>query len=271
MPFVETKDRTSLYYNDWGTGRPVVFIHGWAIGGDMWEYQTTYFADQGLRCIAYDCRGCGRSSKPGDGYDHDTFADDLASLIEALELDAVSIVAHSMGGNYVTRYLSRHRADRIARVALVGTTTPFLLKTADNAGGVDKAVFDGMVAALREDRPHFATVSAAPFFGGGGSNGPVSPEILQWAVGLFMQASPQATIAMVPMMFETDFRPEMDGFTMPTLVIHGDLDTNAPIEVTGRATAEAIEGSELKVYEGAAHGLFFTEKDRLNADLLEFI
>src|SRR5262249_13027782 len=191
-------------------------------GSDMWEYQTAYLAEQGLRCIAYDCRGCGRSSKPGAGYDNDTFADDLASLIEELELDDVTLVAHSMGGNYVSRYLSRHRADCVARVALVSTALPFILQTADNPDGVDQAVFDGLVDGLREDRPHFLTVSAPGFFAGGGSNGSLSPEILQWAVGIFMQASPKATIDMVPMMYDTDLRPEMDVFTMPTLIIHGD-------------------------------------------------
>jgi non-heme chloroperoxidase len=271
MPFVETDDRTSLFYNDWGSGKPVLFIHGWAVGGDMWEYQTTYLADRGLRCIAYDCRGCGRSSQPDRGYDHDTFAEDLATLIEHLDLREVTLVAHSMGGNYVTRYLSRHGADRIARVALVGTMTPFALKTADNPDGMDKSVFDGLVAALREDRPHFLTVSAPAFFGGDARDCSVSPEIIEWAVGIFMQSSPKATIDMVPMMYETDFRPEMNVFTMPTLIIHGEHDTNAPLDLTARKTVQEIPGSELRVYQGAAHGLFFTEKDRLNADLLAFI
>ncbi len=271
MAFIETSDGTSLSYYDWGSGKPVLFIHGWALGADMWEYQTTHLADQGLRCVAYDCRGCGRSSKPGHGYDHDTFADDVAAVIGELDLDDVTLVAHSMAGGYVTRYLSRHGSDRVARVALIGTMTPFPLKTADNPDGVDKSVFDGLAAALKQDRPHFVGISAPAFFTGSGSNGSVSPEILQWALGMFLRSSPKATIDMVPMMAETDLRPEMGVFTMPTLVVHGDCDTNAPIDVTGRKTAEAIEGSELKVYEGSAHGLFFTDKERLNRDLVEFI
>ena len=271
MAHIRTSDGTSLFYYDWGTGDPVVFIHGWALGADMWEYQTTHLADQGLRCVAYDCRGCGRSSDPGQGYDHDTFADDLAALIEQLDLNGVTLVAHSMAGNYVTRYLSRHGAGRIARVALIGTMTPFPLKTADNPEGVDRSVFEGLAAALRQDRPHFLAVSAPAFFAGDGANGAVSPEILQWAVGLFLQASPKATLDMVPLMAETDMRGEMDAFTVPTLIVHGDRDTNAPIDITARKTAEAIKGSELKVYEGGAHGIFFTEKERLNQDLVDFI
>jgi non-heme chloroperoxidase len=271
MPFLETHDQTSLYYTDWGTGSPVVFIHGWCIGGGMWEYQTTVLPDQGLRCIAYDCRGCGRSSQPDHGYDHDTFAADLASLIEQLDLRDVTLVAHSTAANYATRYLSRHGADRVARVALVAPMTPFPLKTADNPDGLDEAMYDELIAALRADRPHFVAISAPAFFSGAAGNGAVSPEILQWAIGLVMQASPKATIDMVALMAGTDFRPEMNAFTMPTLIVHGDADTNAPIELTGLKTAEAIAGSELKIYEGAAHGLFFTHKDRLNADLLAFV
>jgi pimeloyl-ACP methyl ester carboxylesterase len=271
MPFAGTDDQTSLYYTDWGTGSPVVFIHGWCVGSGMWEYQTTFLADHGLRCIAYDSRGCGRSSQPDHGYDHDTFADDLATLIETLDLHDVTLVAHSMGANYVTRYLSQHGGERVARVALVAPTTPFLLKTGDNPDGLDKELYDSLIAGLRADRPHFAAISAPSFLSGDRGSGVVSPEMLQWLVDLFMQASPKATIDMVPLMAETDFRPEMDAFTMPTLIVHGDCDTSAPLELSGRKTAAAIVGSELRIYKGAAHGLFITHKDRLNADLLAFV
>jgi non-heme chloroperoxidase len=153
MPFVETSDRTRLYYKDWGAGRPVVLIHGWPLNAAMWEYQMPYLVDRGLRCVAYDRRGFGRSTHPGHGYDYDTFADDLAALLDALDLRDVTLVGYSMGGGEVARYLSRHGAARIARVALVGAITPCLLKTADNPGGMDQQFYDDAVAALAHDRP----------------------------------------------------------------------------------------------------------------------
>jgi non-heme chloroperoxidase len=271
ISFIETRDRTNLFYKDWGNGKPVVFVHGWALGADMWEYQMPSLASRGLRCIAYDKRGCGRSSQPWHGYDFDTFADDLAAVIEHLELSEVTFVGHSMGCGDITRYLARHGAGRVARAVLVAPTTPFILKTPDNPDGLDKSVFDNVVAELGRDRPHFLAVGAPAFFGVGLTNASVSPEMIQWAVGLFFQASPKAMIDMIRTMSETDLRGEMRAFTVPTLVIHGDADQGAPIDLTGRRTAQAIPQSQLKIYEGAAHGLFITEKDRLNADLLTFV
>jgi non-heme chloroperoxidase len=271
IPYVEAGDGTKLFYKDWASGKPVVFIHGWALGADMWEYQMPYLAGKGLRCVAYDKRGCGRSSQPWGGYDFDTFADDLAAVIEQLDLREVTLVGHSMGCGDITRYLSRHGTDRVARAALVAPTTPFILKTEDNPEGVEQSVFDNIVAELGRDRPRFLAASAPAFFGAGGPNSPVSQEMVQWAVGLFFQASPKAMIDMIRTMSETDLRKDMDAFTVPTLIIHGDADQGAPLDLTGRRTAQAIPGSQLKVYEGAAHGLFITEKDRLNADLLAFI
>jgi non-heme chloroperoxidase len=271
IPYIETGDHVSLFYKDWATGKPVVFIHGWALGADIWEYQMPYLAGKGLRCVAYDKRGCGRSGQPWGGYDFDTFADDLAAVIEQLDLREVTLVGHSMGCGDITRYLSRHGADRIARAALVAPTTPFILKTADNPEGLEKSVFDNTVAELSQNRPRFLAAGAPAFFGTGGPNSPVSQEMIQWAVGLFFQASPKAMTDMIRAMSETDLRKDMHAFTVPTLIIHGDADQGAPIDLTGRRTAQAIADSQLKVYEGAAHGLFITEKDRLNADLLSFI
>jgi non-heme chloroperoxidase len=267
IPYIDTRDGTSLFYKDWSTGRPVVFVHGWALGADMWEYQMPYLAGQGLRCIAYDKRGSGRSSQPWDGYDFDTFADDLAAVIEHLDLREVTLVGHSMGCGDITRYLSRHGAGRVARAALVAPTTPFILRTADNPEGLDKSVFDSIVAELGRDRPRFLAAGAPAFFG----TESISPEMIQWAVGLFFHASPKAMTDMIRTMSEPDLRGDMPAFTVPTLILHGDADQGAPLGLTGRKTAQAIPRSELKVYEGAAHGLFITEKDRLNADLLAFI
>ena len=270
MPFVATKDGTNLFYKDWGTGEPVVFVHGGQLGADMWEYQMTPLVDAGLRCIAYDRRGCGRSSQPWHGYDADTLADDLATVIERLELREITLIGHSNGGGDIARYLSRYSAARVARVVLIGSTTPFMLKTEDNPNGVDHRVFDETVAAISEDRPRFFAAGASPFFGIGLPNGVVSPEMVQWLVGLALQASPRATVAMTRTFAATDFRPDMASFTVPTLVIHGASDTFAPLDLCGRATAQAIPGSRLAVYE-TGHGLFITEQDRLNRDLLAFI
>jgi non-heme chloroperoxidase len=266
IPHIETRDRTSLFYKDWGKGQPVVFIHGWALGADMWEYQMPYLTSRGLRCIPYDKRGCGRSSQPWHSYDFDTFADDLAAVIEHLDLREVTLVGHSMGCGDITRYLLRHGAGRVARTALVAPTTPFILKTPDNPEGLDKSMFDSIVAELGRDRPRFLAAGAPAFFGVGLPNVSVSKEMIQWAVGLFLPASPKAMTDMIRTMSETDLRADMHAFTVPTLIIHGDADQGAPLDLTGRKIAEAIPSSQLKVYEGAARGLFITEKDRLNAD-----
>ncbi|MEJ7583427.1 MAG: alpha/beta hydrolase [Acidimicrobiales bacterium] len=179
MPFLHTEDHTSLAYDDWGSGPSVVFVHGWVLGADAWEYQTSMLSEQGFRCVAYDRRGCGRSDRPGTGYDFDTLADDLAALIEHLDLSEVTLVGHSMGCGDIARYLTRHGPSRIARAALIAPTTPFLLQTPDNPEGVDASVFDFMVSQLVADRPQFLALAAPSFFGQA-----LTPELLQWGVGL---------------------------------------------------------------------------------------
>jgi non-heme chloroperoxidase len=269
-PFAVTDDGTSLYYNDWGMGQPVVFVHGGQLGAAMWEYQLLDLVEHGLRTIAYDRRGCGRSSQPWHGYDVDTLADDLAALLAHLDLERVVLVGHSNGCGDIARYLTRHGASRVARVALIAPTTPFLLETEDNPNGVNGSVFDETVAELSRDRPRFFTAGAPAFFGVGVSHVSVSPEMVQWGVGLALQASPRATIAMTRTFAETDFRPDMASFTVPTLVIHGAADMIAPLDLCGRATATRIPGARLAIYE-TGHGLFLTEQTRLNQDLLAFI
>lgn len=265
-PFIETSDRTSLFYKDWGTGKPILFIHGWALNSDMWQYQMLHLASQGLRCIAYDQRGHGRSSDPGQGYDYDRLADDLAAVIEQLNLREVTLVGHSMGGGEVVRYLSRHGNSRIARVVLLASATPFMLKTADNPDGVDKKIFDHMHAMWSRDFPKWLADNARPFF-----VPETSPEMVQWGVRMCLQSSLKALIDCNQEVTQTDFRAELRKITVPTLVIHGDADQSTPLELTGRKTARLIQGSRLKVYEGAPHGLFVTHIDRLNRDLLAFI
>lgn len=271
LPLIEMDDGTRLFYKDWGTGKPVIFIHGWVLNADIWEYQMTELINHDLRCIAYDRRGCGRSSQPGWGYNYDRLADDLAALIEQLNLQEVTLIAHSMGGGEIARYLSRHGADRIARTVFVASTTPFLLKTTDNPDGIDKSFYDHMVAEVNKDRPHYLASVAPIFFGVDLPNVSVSPEMMQWAVELALQASPKASIDTIRALSETDLRADLRTVTVPTLIIHGDRDKYVPIEVSGYKTAQLIPSNQLIVYEGAAHGLFITHKEHFNRDLLTFI
>ncbi len=275
MPFFETNDKTSLYYRDWGTGTPVVFVSAWSLSGAMWEYQMLPLSDQGLRCIAYDRRGHGRSDDPGRGYDFDTLADDLAGLLVHLDLKGVTLVGNSTGCCEVIRYLSRHGTDRIARVVLTSTRTPFLTKTEDNPEGVPRAFLDQANVALTTDRPFYMEDGAIKYFGLG-SRWPIGGEVLssamvQWMIRFILEASPKAILELSRSAIEADFRPEMSACTVPTLVIHGGKDQGAPLDLCGRKTAQAIPGSQLKVYEDAMHGLFLTHRDRLTSDLLNFI
>jgi non-heme chloroperoxidase len=274
MPYFEINDQTSLYYRDWGTGTPVVFVSAWALSGAMWEYQMLPLSDQGLRCIAYDRRGHGRSDDPGRGYEYDTLADDLSALLAHLDLQRVTLVGNSNGCCEIVRYLSRHGTDRIARVVLTSSRTPFLTRTADNLEAVPKSYFDQAISAFTTDRPQYMDSGAIKYFGLG-STWPgvevLSPAMVQWVVRLILESSPKAILECARATNETDFRPDMSACTVPTLVIHGEKDQGAPLDLCGRRTAQAIEGSQLKVYEGAAHGLFLTHRDRLTSDLLDFI
>jgi pimeloyl-ACP methyl ester carboxylesterase len=264
--FIATRDGASLFYKDWGKGEPVLFVHSWALNSDMWQYQMIHLAGQGLRCVAYDTRGHGRSSDPGQGYDYDTLAEDLGAVIDQLNLRGVTLVGHSMGGGEVIRYLSRHGAGRIARVVLASPSLPFILKTADNPEGVDRSVFDHLRATWSKDFPKWLADNARPFF-----TPETSPEMIQWGVRMCLQASLKALLDCNRADAETDFRAELTKITVPTLIIHGDKDVSTPLELTGRKTARLIPGSQLKVYEGAPHGLMFTHMDRFNRDLLTFI
>ena len=271
MPKLETKDGTGLFYNDWGSGSPVVLIHGWPLDSDMWEYQANHLASNGHRVVAYDRRGFGRSDQPWSGYDYNTFADDLAAVIEKLDLRDVTLVGFSMGGGEVARYLARHGAARVARAALVSAVTPFLLKTPDHEDGVDRSVFDGMVTNLLTDRPKFLATFGKQFYGVGLLDFSVSSDYLEWTRNVAMLGSMKATVDCVRAFSETDFRADMKAFTMPTLVIHGDADATVPIYVAGRAAAALVPHATLLEYPGAPHGLHYTEKDRLNEDLLNFV
>jgi non-heme chloroperoxidase len=267
-PFIETRDGTRLYHLDWGTGAPVVFSHAWGLNADLWEFPMTELSERGLRCVAYDRRGHGRSSDPGRGYDFDTLADDLAAVLDRLDLRGVTLVGHSMGGGEVARYLSRHGAARIARTVLVSAVTPIVGRKPDYPAGTDPQVVEAFIAALKKDRP--GTVSAGlPLFTG--AHREVSPAMSQWLANQFLRASAKAAIECQRAIAGADFRPDMRAFTIPTLIIHGDDDQVLPLDQHGRATAQAIRGSELRIYPGGPHGAPLTDKERFTQDLLSFI
>ncbi len=270
MPTFKTTDGTDIFYNHWGSGRPVILIHGWPLDADMWEYQAPAIAAAGYRVIAYDRRGFGRSGQPWSGYDYDTLADDLKALIETLDLRDAILVGFSMGGGEVARYLGRHGGARVARAVFIASVTPFMSRTPDNAEGVPAAIFDEMAEGLRDDRPNFLSGFGKTFFGAGLLNFKVSAELLRWASQVAMLASPKATMDCMRAFAATDFRADLARITVPTLVIHGDADATVPIDASGRRTAAMIPGATLLEYAGAPHGLFFTEKERLNRDLLAF-
>ncbi|MCF1479791.1 alpha/beta fold hydrolase [Agrobacterium vitis] len=271
MAFIEAKDGTQLHVKDMGKGRPVVLIHGWPLTGDMFEYQTLALLEAGFRVITYDRRGFGQSGHPADGYNYDTFADDLASVIDSLELQDVSLVGFSMGGGEIARYLSRHGDSKVSKAVLVASVAPYLLKDASNPEGVDASVFEGMKEDIRKDRFAFLQSFAKTFYGVGLVTSPVSQGVLDWSFILGVMASPKATIDCVDAFGKTDFRPDLAAFTIPTLVIHGTADKTVPIDPAGRAAANGIAGAKLIEYEGEPHGLFATAPDRLNRDLIEFL
>jgi non-heme chloroperoxidase len=264
---IETRDGAELFHLDWGAGAPVVFLHAWALNTETWGYQMNELAEQGLRCVGYDRRGHGRSSAPGRGYDFDTLADDLAAVLDRLELRGVTLVGHSMGGGEIARYLSRHGTRRIARVVLTSAITPLVGKRPDYPEGTDRSVYEAIIAGLKKDRPA-ALTGGVPLFTGARE---VSPALTQWLAAQFLIASPRAVIECMRAIAGADFRPDLPAFTVPTLVIHGDADQLNPLDRTGRKTAQAIRGAELKVYEGAPHGLVITDKERFTQDLLAFI
>ncbi len=265
-PLLEMRDGTTLFYQDWGAGRPVLFVHSWAANTSLWQYQMIDLSSRGFRCIAYDQRGFGRSSDPGRGYDYNTLADDLGEVMEKLDLRELTLVGHSMGCGEIVRYVSRHGASRVSRAMLVAPTLPFILKTADNPDGVDKSNLEQLRAGWMKDFPKWLGDNARPFFTPG-----TSPEMVDWVIRMALQASLKALVDCNHALTETDFRAELTKFKVPTLVVHGDADVSAQIDFTGRKTAGLIPGCQLKVYEGAPHGLMFTHMNRLNADLLSFL
>ena len=272
MGFITTTDEAQIHYKDWGTGQAVVLSHGWPLNSDSWEAQMLFLASHGYRCIAHDRRGHGRSTQTWDGNEMDTHADDLAGLIEELDLHDVTLVGFSTGGGEVVRYIGRHGTARVAKLALISAVPPFMLQTPDNPGGVPGEVFDGLRAGSFADRSQlYRDLADGPFFGGNRPGASPSQGMRDsfWLQGL--QAGHRNTLECIAAFSATDFRKDLDTIDVPTLVIHGDDDQVVPFEVGGKASAARIKGSILKVYPGAPHGITDTHKEQLGADLLEFL
>nr|WP_255370112.1 alpha/beta hydrolase [Roseateles sp. YR242] len=272
--YITTKDGVQLYYKDWGprNGQPIVFSHGWPLDSDSWESQMIFLADHGYRVIAHDRRGHGRSSQPWEGNDMDHYADDLATVIETLNLKNAVLVGFSTGGGEVARYIGRHGTSRVAKAVLVSAVPPIMLKSDKNPNGVPMEVFDGIRAGQLANRSQlYRDIASGPFYGFNRPGAKVSQGLIDswWMQG--MLGGHKNTYDSIKAFSETDFTDDLKKFDKPTLVIHGDDDQIVPIDISGRASARLIKGAQLKVYEGAPHGLTDTHKDRLNADLLTFI
>jgi non-heme chloroperoxidase len=263
MPFFQTKDQTSLYYSDWGKGQAIVFLSSISLSSTMWGSHMIALAKEGLRCIAYDRRGHGRSDDSGQGYDFDTMADDLATLIDKLDLRQVVLVGHSMACGEIIRYLSRHGSSRVSRIILASPNTPCLLKAADNPEGFGPAMLEGLYHAIQLDYPKWLRDIALPYFG---------PNVSADSVDQMKIISALCSIAAVTgcnqANFTADFRKELTRIDIPSLIIHGDADVFSPIHLTGQKTAALIKDSRMIVYEGAPHGIFLSHKEKLIADIL---
>ncbi len=271
MTLIPTRDGHGLYVKNWGSGRPVVLIHGWPLSADSWDYHAMKIADAGFRAIAYDRRGFGRSDQPFGNYDYDALSDDLSDVMTEMKAEDATIIGFSMGGGEVVRYMSRHAGRHVKQCGLMSSVVPYMLKTEDNPNGVDQSVFDGMTESMLADRPAFFANFFKDFYGVGLMSHPVSDEYLNWTRSLAMQASLKATLACAGSFATTDFRPDLAAVTVPTLIIHGTNDATVPIDASGRAAAKAIPSASLIEYEGAPHGLFATHKEQLAKDLLAFL
>jgi len=271
MTKIVTKDGTKIFYKDWGTGQPILFSHGWPLAGDAWEAQMLYFGNLGYRVIAHDRRGHGKSSQPWNGNNMDQYADDLAELIEKLDLKNLIMIGHSTGGGEVAHYIGRHGTKRVAKVVLVGAVPPLMLKTEANPGGLPMEVFDGIRAGVTNDRSQFFKDLAVPFHGYNRPGAKPSQGVIDsfWSIGMLGGIKPEYDC--IKAFSETDFTEDLKKFNVPTLFIHGDDDQIVPIGASALMAAKLVRNSVLKVYAGESHGICVTQAARVNADLLSFL
>jgi len=280
MPFINTtsvslsgsSEEVNIFYQDIGRGRPVVLIHGWPLNHEMWEYQLNELPKHNIRVITYDRRGFGKSSRPWEGYDYDTFAQDLKLLLEKLNLIDVTLVGFSMGGGEVARYLSKYNTEgRVTKAGLISAVTPYLLKTDDNPAGLPQNMFDDIKQHLEEDRPKFLTGFAKMFYGVNLFNHPVSQEFLQHDLMLTLNSASYATIKAMQAWSTTDFRADLDTIKIPLLVLHGKADETVPIDASAEETIKHVPHAEYIVYDDAPHGLFYTHRHRFNEEIINFV
>lgn len=270
MPIITTTDGTDIYYKDWGAGQPVVFSHGWPLTADAWEDQMMFLASHGYRCIAHDRRGHGRSSQPWNGNDMDTYADDLATLVETLDVKNAILVGHSTGGGEVARYIGRHGTARVAKAVLISAVPPLMLRTASNPGGLPIQVFDNIRAGVQADRSQFFRNFSVPFYGANRPGATVSHGLRDWFWMQGMQAGLKGIFDCIKAFSETDFTDDLKKIDVPALVLHGDDDQIVPIGASALLSSKLIKSARLEVYKGASHGMCSTLKDRVNKDLLAF-
>ncbi|WP_353065637.1 alpha/beta hydrolase [Tunturibacter psychrotolerans] len=271
MNTITVKDGTTIYYKDWGTGQPIVFSHGWPLTADAWDAQMVFFGQKGYRVIAHDRRGNGRSSQPWDGNEMNTYADDLAALIEALDLKEAVLMGHSTGGGEVARYLGRHGTKRVSKAILAGAVPPLMLKTDSNPGGLPLSVFDGIRAGVLADRSQFYKDLSLPFYGYNRPNAKISQGVRDnfWLQG--MEGAVKSQYDTVKAFSETDFTEDLKKIDIPTLILHGDDDQIVPIGAAGLMSAKIVKNAKLKVYPGYPHGMCQIHADEINADVLAFL
>jgi len=271
MPTIKTKDRTKIYFKDWGEGLPIIFSHGWPLTADAWDPQMEFLASQGFRCIAHDRRGHGRSSQPWKGNEMDTYADDLHALVDALDIKKAIHVGHSTGGGEVARYLGRYGKKRVAKAVLIGAVPPLMLQTERNPGGLPLEVFENIRKGVRADRSQFYKDLTTPFYGANRAGADVSQGVRDsfWLQG--MMGGFKGQLDCIKAFSETDFTEDLESIQVPTLILHGDDDQIVPIGASALLSAKLVKDSTLKIYPGLSHGMCTINKDQINADLLEFV
>ncbi len=271
MSHLTVKDGTKLFFNDLGTGKTVLMVHGWSIHSDSWEYMVGYLTRRGYRCITFDMRGCGRSDQPWEGYDFKTLAEDLYCIIEYLNLSDITLMGHSMGCGVICQYLADYGEDKVSQAVLISTMTPFVPLAEDNPNGIDKALFDTLVDIMRADRPLYVRNLADDFFALPAKSHRVSPAMVDWAINLTLQAAAHAAEKLYYTTFNGDFRNILTDINIPVLLLHGDKDMSAPLELTAYPSQRLLKNSELKIYEGQGHGFYISEATMLGEDVHAFI